>query len=275
MKTLIISLSIALFSTSCSAKQDTNDEKNGKDATAGENGKATAENDNAAAYEVVNHDAWDALLKKYVNDKGLVNYKGFTADSVKLNTYLKQLGDNPPLKDVWTREDQLAYWFNAYNAFTVQLIIRNYPLKSIKDIAGGIPFVNTPWDVKFIHIGDETYDLNNIEHGIVRKQFDEEKIHFALVCAAKGCPRLRNEAYTPDKVDAQLIDQAKNFFNSDKNKISADKAVISPLLDWYGKDFKDKAPSMREYINKYSEVKIKEGVKIGYGDYDWSLNEQS
>ena len=223
----------------------------------------------------VDHKAWDELLKKYVNDKGLVNYKGIIADSVALNKYLDMLSVNVPDKDVWTDAAQLAYWINAYNAFTVKLIIKNYPVKSIKDIAGGIPFVNTPWDVKFIKIGDQTYDLNNIEHGIIRKQFKEERIHFAVVCAAISCPQLRNEAYTAEKLNAQLDDQAKTFFSDEsKNKISEDKASISPILKWYGSDFKGKAPSLREYVNQYSKVQINQGVDVGFADYDWALNEQ-
>ncbi len=223
----------------------------------------------------VDHSAWDALLKKHVNDKGLVNYKAMMKDSVALNKYLDMLSVNVPDKGTWTDAAQLAYWINAYNAFTVKLILKNYPVKSIKDIAGGIPFVNTPWDVKFINIGDETFDLNNIEHGIIRKQFDEERIHFALVCAAISCPPLRNEAYTADKLNEQLDDQARTFFNdASKNKIAKDKASISPILKWYGGDFKDKAPSLREYVNQYTKVQINQGVEVGFTDYDWALNEQ-
>ncbi|NEN22281.1 DUF547 domain-containing protein [Cryomorpha ignava] len=232
-------------------------------------------NSQTALSNPVDHSAWDALLKKHVNDKGLVNYKAMMKDSVALNKYLDMLSVNVPDEDVWTDAGQLAYWINAYNAFTVKLILNNYPVKSIKDIAGGIPFVNTPWDVKFIKIGDETYDLNNIEHGIIRKQFDEERIHFAVVCAAMSCPRLRNEAYTAEKLNAQLDDQARTFFNDEsQNKISKDQASISPILKWYGGDFKDKAPSLREYVNQYSKVQINQGVDVGFTDYDWALNEQ-
>lgn len=223
----------------------------------------------------VDHKLWDELLKAHVNSKGLVDYKGMIADSTKLNKYLDMLSVNVPDKDVWTKAAQLAYWINAYNAFTVQLIIRNYPEKSIKDLAGGIPFVNTPWDLKFIHIGDKTYDLNNIEHGIIRKDFDEERIHFAVVCAAMSCPPLRNEAYTADKLNDQLDDQARKFFNDPaKNGITKISAKISPILKWYGGDFKDKAPSLREYVNQYSKVQIDPGVKIEFMDYNWDLNEQ-
>lgn len=223
----------------------------------------------------VNHSGWDILLKDYVNDLGLVNYKGFIADSTKLNEYLTLLSANAPDPKTWSESAQLAYWINAYNAFTIQLVIRNYPVNSIKDIAEKIPLINTPWDIKFIRIGENDYDLNNIEHGIIRKQFNEERIHFALVCAAVSCPHLRKEAYTAAKLNDQLYDQAKTFFNDKTiNKISENKAVISPILKWYSSDFRDKAKDLRAYINKYSEVEIDPGVKITYADYDWTLNEQ-
>jgi hypothetical protein len=133
----------------------------------------------------VSHASFTDLLKKHVAASGKVNYKGFIRDSLQLNQYLELLSDNPP-QNSWSREDQLAYWINAYNAFTLQLIIRNYPLKSIKDIGSRIkiPFVNTPWDIKFIRIGKRKFDLNNIEHDILRGKFKEPRIHFAIVCAS-------------------------------------------------------------------------------------------
>ncbi len=274
MKNLLIVLIITFSSYGCMQANQAGDNNKGKVAQTSEKADKMSDN-NSSLSNPVDHKLWDELLHAHVNDKGLVDYQGMIADSTKLNKYLDMLSVNPPDEDIWTKSAQLAYWINAYNAFTVQLIIRNYPEKSIKDLAGGIPFVNTPWDIKFIHIGDKTYDLNNLEHGIIRKQFDEERIHFALVCAAMSCPPLRNEAYTADKLDAQLNDQATTFFNDPaKNKISKDKAEISPILKWYGGDFKDKAPSLRAYVNQYSKVQINQGVDIGFTDYNWELNEQ-
>ena len=223
----------------------------------------------------VDHSAWNAIVETYVNDQGLVNYKGIMADSAGLNDYLEMLSANAPDPKTWSESAQLAYWINAYNAFTIQLIIRNYPVQSIKDIAGNIPLINTSWDIKFIRIGDSNYDLNNIEHGIIRKQFDDERIHFALVCAAVSCPPLRREAYNAERLNEQLDDQARTFFkDKTKNQIAKDKAVISPILKWYRDDFRDKAEDTRTYINKYSKVKINPGVQISYADYDWALNIQ-
>lgn len=221
----------------------------------------------------VSHAAWSALLSKHVDHEGMVDYRGFAADSSALNAYLQQLSAHHPNEKNWSHDERLAYWINAYNAFTIRLIIRHYPVESIKDIAGSIPFVNSPWDIKFIQIEGETYDLNNIEHGIIRDEFDDPRIHFALVCAAKGCPSLRREAYTAEKLDRQLEEETRRFFNDPtKNEIHPQHALLSPLLKWYGRDFKAVAPDILTYINRYSEVHIEEGADIEYGEYDWSLN---
>ena len=159
------------------------------------------------------HASFTNFLQKHVAASGEVNYKGMLKDSVVLNRYLQSLSKNPPDKRRWSREEQMAYWINAYNGFTMQLILKYYPIKSIKDIGSSIqiPFINTPWDIKFIRIGNETYDLNNIEHGILRKEFDDARIHMALVCASKSFPRLLNEAFEPAKLNKQLEDQARVF----------------------------------------------------------------
>ncbi len=145
------------------------------------------------------HEICGRLLKKNVSADGKVNYKTFIADTTTLNLYLNLLSANPPDETNWTKQQQMAYWINAYNAFTIKLITRHYPIKSIKEIGSGIqiPFVNTPWDLKFIRIGKVKIDLNNIEHGQLRKKFKDPRIHMALVCASKSCPILLNEAYDP------------------------------------------------------------------------------
>ena len=116
----------------------------------------------------VSHRSWDVLLQRHVKENGFVDYKGMQRDSVELNHYLTLLSAAQPNAQNWTRNEKMAFWINAYNAFTVKLIIDHYPVESIKDIKRGIPFVNTVWDIKFIKIGGKTYDLNNIEHGILR-----------------------------------------------------------------------------------------------------------
>jgi hypothetical protein len=224
----------------------------------------------------VSHQLWDQLLQKHVTDAGDVDYRGFIRDSLQLNQYLQLLSTNPPNEKNWSPDEQLAYWINAYNAYTIQLIIRHYPVVSIRDIGSKIqiPFVNSPWDIKFISIGNHVYDLNNIEHGIIRERFDEPRIHFALVCAARSCPRLLNRAYTASGLDEQLSAQGRNFLNDPaKNRIAADRVEISKLFDWYKGDFTKKG-SLIDFLNRFSSEKINPKAQIKYLDYDWTLNSQ-
>ncbi len=222
----------------------------------------------------ISHETWDALLKDHVRS-GRVNYQSFIADSNRLNTYLNLLSNNHPNTQNWSVKDRLAYWINAYNAFTIRLIIRNYPLNSIKDIAGSIPFINSAWDIKFVKIGEELYDLNNIEHGIIRSQFNEPPIHFALVCASRSCPVLRSEAYTAEKLEIQLEDQTRLFVNdTTKNKIEGNHWRVSKIFLWYRSDFRSGAVKSTDFILKYLDQRPKtDHVKLGYLDYDWSLND--
>ena len=222
----------------------------------------------------INHDTWDMLLKKHVSEEGNVNYKGFIEDKSEFDSYIKQLSANHPNDKNWSESEQFAYWINAYNAFTLKLVLDKYPVASIKDIKNGIPFVNTVWDVKFIKIENSTYDLNNIEHGIIRKQFADPRIHFAVNCASYSCPRLRAEAYFPDRLEEQLADQARYFVNNPKkNIISENDVKLSKLFLWYAGDFKKDGKEVIEFINKYSNVTISEDAKVNYLDYIWTLNE--
>lgn len=222
----------------------------------------------------VSHDIWDGLLKKHVNGEGFVHYQGFIRDSAQLNSYLRLLESSHPSDKAWTREEQMAYWINAYNAFTVQLIVRNYPVASIKDIRRGIAFVNSVWDIKFIRIQGYTYDLNNIEHNILRPVFKDARIHAAINCASFSCPRLLREAYTAEKLEAQLDSSMRAFVNDTlRNQITAEKAKVSEIFKWFRGDFERDAGSVRAYLNRYAEIKLSEHTDISYLDYQWSLNE--
>lgn len=223
------------------------------------------------------HEIFDRLLNKSVSADGRVNYKAFIKDTVALNSYLSILSNTPPDEKTWSKNDQMAFWINAYNAFTIKLITKYYPIKSIKDIGTGIqiPFVNSPWTIRFFKIGIEKMDLDNIEHGRLRKKFTDPRIHMVLVCASKSCPILLNEAYDPKRLDEQMDKQAKAFLaDSFRNKISSDKPQLSMLFKWYGGDFSKNDGSVLKFINTYSKVKIKPKAKISYISYDWGLNEQ-
>lgn len=222
----------------------------------------------------IQHDRWNVLVKKHVKDDGFVDYQGFIRDSVELNLYLDQLSAVHPDSKSWSRNEQMAYWINAYNAFTIKLIMQNYPVASIKDVKKGIAFVNSVWDIKFIKIQSYTYDLNNIEHNILRPVFKDARVHAAINCASYSCPRLRREAYTPEKLDSQLEDAMKKFLADPlRNKISPEKAEISEIFKWFKGDFDRDAGSLIAYINKFSEQKISDKTELKYLSYNWSLNE--
>ncbi len=221
------------------------------------------------------HEQFDKLLKKHVSKDGKVDYKGFISDKKEFQKYLDLLSNNAPDKAKWSKDEQLAYWINVYNAFTIKLIIDNYPVNSIQDLHPKvkIPLVNTVWHKKFFKIGGQDASLDEVEHKIIRKQFDEPRIHFAVNCASYSCPPLRPEAFTAEKLDKQLEEQAVSFINDKRhNVIQADKVEISSIFSWFKGDFTNDG-SLIDYLNKYSKVKINSNAKVSHKDYDWSLNE--
>ena len=224
----------------------------------------------------ISHAAFDSLLRTYVDAKGFVNYEGFIKDSMAFKQYLALLSNNQPNDKNWSRDEQMAYWINAYNAFTIQLICKYYPIASIKDIKKGIPLVSDTWSINFIQIEGKSYNLNNIEHGILRPKFDDPRIHFAVNCASTSCPKLLNAAFTADKLSVQLDAAAKDFINDGiRNKIkSPQKAELSKIFTWFAGDFRKTAPSVTAFINRYADVKLADNVDISYLDYDWALNKQ-
>ena len=227
--------------------------------------------------EPVSHEIWDDLLQEHVDEYGLVDYQGMQADSVRLQEYLTLLESAHPNDSNWTENQRLAYWINAYNAFTVELILDYYPVAGIKEIKNGIPFVSTVWDIDFITIQGREYNLNNIEHGIIRKYFAEPRIHFALVCAAMSCPKLQRFAYTADQLDEQLDTAGRTFINDPyRNEIAKDVTKLSKVLDWYWGDFKDDYADRQALVNKYHEgFDIDASTEIEFLEYNWALNEQT
>jgi hypothetical protein len=212
----------------------------------------------------IDHSKWNALLQKNVSKNGNVDYKGFQKDSKQLQSYLTLLASNVPTKS-WSKNAVLAYWINTYNAFTVKLILDNYPVKSIKDI-------KDPWGQKFFTLGNKKYSLEEVEHEILRKM-NEPRIHFAINCASFSCPNLLNEAYTEANLEKQLSTVAKSFINDKtKNTITANKAEISKIFDWFSGDFKKKG-TVIDFLNQYSSIKINSKAKVSYKEYNWTLNE--
>lgn len=226
---------------------------------------------------LLSHEAWTVLVKKHVGADGLVDYRGFIKDKTELEAYLQKVSDNPPPLSS-SNNDKIAYWLNAYNAFTIKLIIDHYPVKSIKDLGGKhqVIFINTPWDRKFFKIGGKTMTLNRIEHRILRRDFTEPRIHFALNCASLSCPKLRREAYDGSKLDEQLTNQAREFLkDTSRNQVREDPPQLSAIFNFYGKDMtKWSGKSLISFINQYSPSMLKENVKAEYMDYNWNLNER-
>lgn len=211
----------------------------------------------------------DPILKKQVVD-GRVDYRALVADPKPLADYLEQAGKLPEAEfKSWPEKRQLAFLINLYNASTLQLIVDHYPVKSIKKIRQGF---KGPWDQTVVTLHGKNVSLNTLEHKIIRPQYNEPRVHMALVCAAKGCPTLRSEAYTAEKLDEQLDDQSRRYLATPAGLVIDRKkgtASISVIFKWYGGDFE----SVPAFVGKYSDQSL-QGLQIKYLSYDWSLNER-
>ena len=218
----------------------------------------------ATIKEAFNHSAWNDLLQKHVSNQGNVNYKGFKTEHPALKNYIQSLSENTPTQ-TWTKAEKLAYWINAYNALTIDLIVKHHPLKSIKNI-------DNPWEQRLWKLGDKWYNLEDIEHKILRKM-NEPRIHFGIVCASVSCPKLQNTAFEVSKLEEQLTTATKEFLaDSTKNNLSKNRIKISKIFKWFSSDFKENG-SLVDFINKYSEIVISQNASKSYKDYNWNLNE--
>ena len=210
------------------------------------------------------HGEWSALLSQYVDEKGLVDYRGFLKARTELDKYLEQLAVNVPEEGAG-RNEKLAYYINLYNAATVKLILDHYPVKSIKDI-------KNPWDREWVQVGKSRLSLGQIEHDILRKM-KEPRIHFAINCASYSCPKLWNRAYTATGLDQQLQLATREFIrDTAHNRISGDAVELSMIFRWYKGDFTEDG-SLLSYITPYSDIKPDPAARISYKEYNWNLNE--
>ena len=212
----------------------------------------------------LDHKLWSELLSKHVSESGEVNYKSFKKDSVKLKNYISYLSKNTP-SDSATKNEKLAYWINLYNVLTVDLIVRHYPIKSIKDI-------KNPWKQRLWKTVNLSYNLDEIEHDILRKMY-EPRIHFAIVCASISCPKLQNKAFKANTLDTQLTKATKAFLaDNTKNEITKNQLKLSKIFKWFKKDFETNG-TVIDFINLYTSPTISKDAKINYKDYNWNLNE--
>jgi hypothetical protein len=242
-----------------------------------------------------NHAAWDALLKRHVlvaqnGSSSRVDYAGFYADQRAFQTYLDGLSSVAEAEyRGWTRAQQLAFLINAYNAFTVKLVLTRYPdLTSIKDLGS---FLKSPWKKAFFMLLGAERSLDEVEQGLIRAPgaFDEPRIHFAVNCASIGCPMLRDGAYVAERLDAQLEDGVRRFLG-DRSRNRYDpvsgELKVSRIFDWYKADFESGnrgISSVAQFLARYADsladgasarAIVRQGqVKIRYLDYDWMLND--
>lgn len=226
----------------------------------------------------VDHSLYDRVLEKHV-DGGFFDYEEYMKDDdsrSKLNKYLDEMSAvNTKRLD---KPEELAFWINLYNAATIRLIEKNFPVSSIKDTGG---WITGPWEISFINVGDRTLTLDQIEHEIIRPNFDEPRIHFALVCAAYSCPPLRHEAYVADRLNSQLEEQAEVFLNSDRNRYTIREnrvqLKLSSIFSWYAEDFGGER-GVAQYVAQFYGDSVRKPIEEGrytimYREYDWSLNQ--
>lgn len=211
---------------------------------------------------------FDPLFRTYV-ENGRVDYRALQANRLPLTRALAAAAAVTESQfDTWDKNRQLAFLINLYNAATLELIVDHYPVKSIKDIGN---LFKGPWDQPVVPLFGKKITLNHLEHEIIRKRYNDPRVHLALVCAAKGCPPLRSEAYTAEKLNEQLDDQSRIYLASPAGLVidrPRGEARISSIFKWYGDDF----PSVKTFVETHSRQSLN-GLKIRYLDYDWSLNE--
>lgn len=246
----------------------------------------------AAATAEFDHDPWDRLLADYVRvfDSGrvtAVDYTALASARSQLTGYLDALAAVPRAEfDGWSRDAQLAFLINVYNSWTVDLILSEYPeIDSIRDI-GFLP--GAAWRRDIVSLFGEQVSLDDVEHGMIRgwERFKEPRIHFAVNCAAIGCPALRPEAYVASRLDEQLEDSTRLFLaDRDRNYLENDTAYISRIFDWYEEDFErgwQGVNSVQDFLFRYADAldaspaqqaRLESAtLRIRHLDYDWGLN---
>ncbi|QFI37854.1 DUF547 domain-containing protein [Moritella marina ATCC 15381] len=232
----------------------------------------------------VDHSQWQQILNRYLVVAGdetainLFNYQGVTrADKVILKQYLTQLQSINPL--LHTKSQQQAYWINLYNALTVQLILDNYPVKSITKL-GERFFSFGPWDDDAAKVNGKALSLNDIEHEILRPIWKDPRIHYAVNCASYGCPNLSATAFTSQNVEQQLTAGAYAYINHPRGvTVKGDDLEVSSIYKWYAEDFGDNEKALVTHLQRYANPALKQALlmfqqspgDIDY-EYDWRLN---
>jgi len=247
----------------------------------------------AQAQPVFDHGyaAWNTLLRQHVRwlpdgKQSQVDYRGFAADRAALKPVLDALSAVTQTSfDSWNRPQQMAFLINAYNAFTVELILTRYPdLKSIKELGG---LIQTPWKRKFFSLLGEQRHLDWIEHEQLRPRYKEPRIHAAVNCASIGCPALRDEAFTAARLEEQLEDGMRRFMaDRTRNRVRGDRVEVSMIFRWFREDFEQGHRGWRrveDVFAHYADLlsdqsaereRLRErALRVAHLDYDWSLND--
>jgi len=225
----------------------------------------------AAATE--DHAIWAELLNKYVKPGG-VDYAGFKSEEEKLDRYLKVL-EHTDSKTL-SRDEQFAYYINAYNAWTIKLILSAYPgIKSIKDLG---TFLKSPWEKKFVRIDGDMVTLDDIEHHILRPRFKDPRVHFAINCSAASCPPISSQPYRGSSLDLQLDQATRSFINGPNSyRLEGNAFYVSRIFKWFAEDFNhDVVGFYLKYAQDDLKKKLtakKDALEVKYLDYDWSLND--
>ena len=234
--------------------------------------------------KTVDHSQWADILTSYVTlgNDGItrVDYKalgGSAADAEKLGAYIDLLQETKV--SGLNQAEQFAFWANLYNAVTVEVILDHYPVRSIRDISISPGLFSTgPWGKKLVTVEGEDLSLDNIEHDILRKNWDEPRVHYAVNCASYGCPNLALEPFTGTKLEAQLEKAGKDYVNHARGvSFEGSKLTISKIYEWYGKDFGSTKAAQLKNIAKHADRDLADKLKAHTGrvsyDYDWSLND--
>lgn len=230
----------------------------------------------------VDHGVWDQLLRKHVDANGMVNYSAWhasRADRASLQQYIRSLSHVSPAARA-SKAGRLAFWINAYNAVTIEGILREYPTTSIRNHTAKVLGYNI-WKDLQLYVGGRAYSLDAMEHEVLRKM-GEPRIHFAIVCASIGCPRLLNQAYQPSQLEQQLQSSARDFFQRPQNfrYDGARQTVhLSSILQWFAKDFGSTQTAMLQTISAWvpedARAALASGrVRVAFNDYNWQLNDQ-
>ena len=226
------------------------------------------------ANEIVEHSIFAELLMKHVKD-GAVDYRGFKNSEARLDAYLLVLENTDTT--LLSLNERFAFYINAYNAWTIKLILHKYPeVESIKDLGS---MFKSPWKKKLCRIDGDVLTLDQLEHDILRPVFKDPRVHFAINCAARSCPALQSKPYSGDYLDTQLQESTYRFINDpDQNYLQENTLYVSKIFEWFSEDFNGE---ILEFFIKYARGELKEKLKAGKGnitvkylDYDWSLNDR-